>query len=96
MCAAGPLIDDAKYTPEIERSYVHDPKVWACLRDECKEADAELLSDLQLVHDYYEVPLWYRQLVSLANLYSLSIEKMEAVRRELEDANAWLYFPAVA
>lgn len=72
-CAAGCLISDEEYKPEFEAKY------WATLIDRgvVPKNHQYLISDLQLIHDNYEVENWEKSLKTLAKNYKLEYNTKE-------------------
>ena len=63
MCAAGCLMDDKEYDPDMEK------KGWAVLQRNGKVPDAHLylIQDLQTVHDGYAPKYWRQALQHVAD-----------------------------
>lgn len=82
-CAIGALIPDDIYHPCIERIGIRnlidpdypsfDPEIAALF----KEADIELLDDLQYIHDGKEVNKWPEELRRRGKQYKLDISKVK-------------------
>lgn len=68
MCAAGILIPDELYSPEMEN------KPWLSMTDdfELNIGHRRFIQDLQSIHDHYDPPQWEAQLKALATTEGLT------------------------
>jgi hypothetical protein len=73
MCAVGALIDDAHYVPSLERKPADNLYVMEALRLSGVPADAaaELLIELQRLHDKLEPAAWNAELRYIAAEHGL-------------------------
>lgn len=75
-CAAGCLIPDSKYNKKIEDMSCNDREIASLFEGH----NLNLLLDLQICHDQYDVQLWDAKLQSIANDYGLEFNKAELQR----------------
>lgn len=84
MCAAGCLISDEEYTPDLENKRVNFDEVsTALIRSGVSAGDIDFLTCLQTVHDWEEVEDWPAQLQLLAENHNLTLP--ESVKEKLAD-----------
>lgn len=92
-CAVGFLIDDKYYDPRCEGpSVIYEPRAGSTYREahkilseslkksmvDIEDPDvANLLGDLQAIHDDHPVKSWHDKLMALAKDYNLSSKKIE-------------------
>jgi hypothetical protein len=76
MCAAGCLIADDEYTPDMDTGGVYQTSTeWAALVREqlVPVKHSFLIEDLQNVHDSFRPEEWHRELITTGQAYSLDI-----------------------
>lgn len=78
MCAVGCLIPNHHYSPEMEGGTAEDLLIYHGEFLPELNPHVELLSDLQALHDEYEVELWPIALASVAKSHRLSADVLEA------------------
>ena|SRR5271166_1739270 len=71
-CAIGVLINDAVYDASIERFDVMRPEIIKALALSGVNVDVQMLADLQLTHDTYDVCDWRGALRGIAVKHGLS------------------------
>lgn len=76
-CAAGCLIADDEYSPEIEN------KSWGVVVNSyfpnLIDVHTDLIIDLQKLHDLFEPNSWQRELKKIANHYKLTFNNYETL-----------------
>lgn len=82
-CAAGILIKDEHYSPDLERCGVSDPDVMnALLLSGVDRSAIGLVLNLQSIHDWLTVSSWSRELLELATREGLSADIVNNYERE--------------
>lgn len=71
MCAIGVLITNKEYTPEMEGNNLHDLRNLGLLPNRLIPF-AQLLNDLQVIHDNYTPDVWKYELKQVAFNYKLT------------------------
>lgn len=70
-CAAGILIPDEEYSPELETKYVENPLVWSATGID-DETHRPLIRSLQFMHDDDKVEDWPDELERIASEHRIS------------------------
>lgn len=82
-CAIGMIIPDELYDPLFEDYPVsglvegYEEEDLVHLADLFKLEDHDFLSELQLIHDRFNVEEWQEELIKLANKYELTVPEQE-------------------
>lgn len=82
-CAIGALIKDEVYSHDLEGHRANIFTVRKALKrsgvpvDVESEEDAKFLTDLQDIHDLWEVTMWPRMLRETAQMYGLNADKVK-------------------
>lgn len=77
MCAAGCLIADDEYSSDLEGSKWSDLQQ----RDVCTDIHADLIEELQHVHDTKDPDTWRYILADLAEYYNLNTKALEKFKQ---------------
>lgn len=72
-CAAGQVLPDEKYKPEMERHAVFQIEVKSIFDEVVGETNIPLLIALQRVHDCNDIHVWEREWAGIAKQYGLNL-----------------------
>lgn len=79
-CGIGFLIPDSKYKTSFEGKSVWAVPILNCLGVEINSAEADILGDIQDVHDKYPVKKWAKELRRVARVRNLDTTFMKGMR----------------